>query len=44
VLDPADRSATVYRAGEDVRTHDDGEIDLSDAVPGWRPDVADFFA
>lgn len=43
VLDPARRSATVYRAGGDVRVYTDGELDLSDAVPGWRVRVADFF-
>ena len=44
VLDPARRSATVYRPGGDVRIHGEGdELDLSDAVPGWRVAVADFF-
>jgi len=27
-----------------VRVFTDGELDLSDAVPGWRVAVADFFA
>lgn len=44
VLDPARRSATVYRAGGDVRVYTDGDLDLSDAVPGWRVAGADFFA
>lgn len=44
VLDPRTRSATVYRAGENIGTFSDGELDLSDAVPGWRVAVADFFA
>jgi len=44
VLDPRSCSATVYRAGDDVRVHTDGTIDLSDAVPDWRVAVADFFA
>jgi len=44
VLDPARRSASVYRAGDDVRVYTDGDLDLSDAVPGWRVAVADFFA
>jgi Uma2 family endonuclease len=44
VLDPARRSATVYRVDGDIRSFTDGEIDLSDAVPGWRVAVADFFA
>ncbi|HEY3830441.1 MAG TPA: Uma2 family endonuclease [Solirubrobacteraceae bacterium] len=44
VLDPARRSATVYRPSGDVRIHGEGdELDLSDAVPGWRVAVADFF-
>ncbi len=43
VLDPRKRAATVYRAGEDVQIATDGEIDLSDAVPGWVVAVADFF-
>jgi Uma2 family endonuclease len=44
VLDPARRSASVYRASGDVRVHTDGELELSDAVPGWRVAVAEFFA
>jgi Uma2 family endonuclease len=44
VLEPKRQSATVYRAGDDVRVYEDGEIDLSDAVPGWRVALADFFA
>jgi Uma2 family endonuclease len=44
VLDPRSCSATVYRAGGDVHVHAEGTIDLSDAVPGWRVNVADFFA
>jgi Uma2 family endonuclease len=44
VLDPRSCSATVYRPGGDVRSYTDGTIDLSDAVPGWRVAVADFFA
>jgi Uma2 family endonuclease len=43
VLHPRTRSATVYRPGGDVQSHSDGTIDLSDAVPGWRVAVADFF-
>jgi len=43
VLDPAQRSATVYRAGGDVHVYTDGDLDLSDVVPGWRVAVADFF-
>jgi Uma2 family endonuclease len=44
VLDPTERTATVYRAPDDIRAYTDGEIDLSDAVPGWVVAVADFFA
>ena len=44
VLDPRSRSVTVYRPGDEIRTHTDGTLDLSDAVPGWRVAVADFFA
>jgi Uma2 family endonuclease len=44
VLDPRSRSATVYRADGEPSAHVDGELDLSDAVPGWRVEVADFFA
>jgi Uma2 family endonuclease len=50
VLDPRACSATVYRDGQDARTFTasspdgEGELDLSDAVPGWRVAVADFFA
>jgi Uma2 family endonuclease len=44
VLDPARRSATVYRTGGDVHVYAGGELDLSDAVPGWRVAVVDFFA
>jgi Uma2 family endonuclease len=44
VLDPASCSATVYRAADDLSAFTHGELDLSDAVPGWRVAVADFFA
>lgn len=50
VLDPRSHSATAYRSHGRVRTHTasspegDDELDLSDAVPGWRVAVADFFA
>lgn len=44
VLNPKRRTAAVYRAPDRVTFHDLGdEIDLSDAVPGWRVAVADFF-
>ena len=44
VLDPARRTATVYRPGGEVRTYTEGTLDLSDAVPGWRVALADLFA
>lgn len=44
VLDPRRLTAAVYRAPDQVTLHQvDEEIDLSDAVPGWRVAVADFF-
>jgi Uma2 family endonuclease len=45
VLDPARRTATAYRGHGDVRIHSGDEtLDLSDAVPGWRVVLADFFS
>ena len=45
VLDPAKRTATVYRGKEDVRVHDaDESLDLGDAVPGFSVAVAELFA
>lgn len=44
VIDPARRTATTYRGPEDVQVHaGDTRLDLSDAVPGWRVALADFF-
>jgi Uma2 family endonuclease len=44
VVDPARRTATAYRGQGDVRIHRGDEVlDLSDAVPGWRVALADFF-
>lgn len=44
VLDPGKLTAAVYRAPDRVTLHDShDEIDLGDAVPGWRVAVADFF-
>ena len=44
VLDPARHTATAYRGQGDVRIHRGDEmLDLSDAVPGWRVALADFF-
>jgi Uma2 family endonuclease len=44
VLHPRTRSATIYRSAEDIQTFTEGTLDLSDAVPGWKVAVADFFA
>jgi len=44
VLDPAARTATVHRQESEPRVHDLGErLDLSDAVPDFRPTVAELF-
>ena len=44
VLDPPLRSATVYRARDDIRVlTDDEQLDLGDVVPGWSARVADLF-
>ncbi len=44
VLDPPTHTATVYRSPNQITHHGPGdEIDLGDAVPGWRVAVADFF-
>jgi Uma2 family endonuclease len=44
VLDPAKRTATVHRRGHEARVHGLGDtLDLSDAVPGFRPTVAELF-
>lgn len=44
VLNPAQRTATVYRGTESMRVHSGDDIlDLSDAVPGWQVPLADFF-
>lgn len=37
VLDPARRTAAVYRGRDDVRGYDRTDtVDLADAVPGWK--------
>jgi Uma2 family endonuclease len=44
VVDPARRTATVYRGREEVHVYEgDQTIDLDDAVPGWRLALADLF-
>jgi hypothetical protein len=45
VIDPAKRTATVYRGKGDARVYDVGEIvDLSDAVPDFSVAVSELFA
>jgi len=44
VLDPPLRTATVYRARDDIRVLTDGELlELADVVPGWSVRVGDLF-
>lgn len=44
VLDPSDRTATVHRRGSEASVHGlQDTLDLSDAVPGFRPTVAELF-
>jgi Uma2 family endonuclease len=44
VLDPALRTATVYRARDDIRVLTGGELlDLGDVVPGWSARVDELF-
>ncbi len=44
VLDPAKRAATVHRRGGEASVHGLQEtLDLSDAVPDFRPTVAELF-
>jgi Uma2 family endonuclease len=44
VLDPAERTATVHRRGSEASVHGmQDTLDLSDAVPGFRPTVAELF-
>lgn len=44
VVDPARRTATVYRARDDIRVREAGDaLDLGDVVPGWSPRIAEFF-
>ena len=45
VADPPRRSATVYRARDDIRVLAGSEpLDLADVVPGWSPTLSDLFA
>lgn len=44
VLDPKTRTATVYRAFDDVRIFTEGDtIDGEDVVPGWQLPLVDAF-
>ena len=44
VLDPPLRTATVYRARDDIRVLTaDERLDLDDVVPGWSAGVGEFF-
>lgn len=44
VVDPQQRTATVYRSRNDVTLlGGDGVIDGGDVVPGWRVRVAELF-
>lgn len=45
VIDPDERTATVYRAGGQAHVHGERDtIDLGDAVPGFNLAVAELFA
>jgi Uma2 family endonuclease len=45
VVDPGQRTATVYRSLDNIRILTEGDtIDGADVVPGWRPPVAELFA
>ncbi len=45
VLDPDERTATVYRAAGDAHIYGgEDEVELSDAVPGFSVTVAELFA
>jgi Uma2 family endonuclease len=44
VLDPATRTATVYRRRDDIRSYERTDVvDLADAVPGWRLSLRELF-
>jgi len=44
VVDPPSRTATVFRTGGDIRRlHADETLDPDDVVPGWSPQIAEFF-
>jgi Uma2 family endonuclease len=44
VVDPAKRTATVYRRRDDIRSYERTDVvDLADAVPGWRLSLRELF-
>ncbi len=44
VVDPLQRTVTVYRSLDDIRVlTEDATVDGGDVVPGWRLPVADLF-
>lgn len=44
VVDPARRTATVYRRRDDIRSHERTDVvDLADAVPDWRLSLRELF-
>ena len=45
VVDPEQRTVTVYRSREDIRILADGDtLDASDVIPGFTPSVTEIFA
>lgn len=45
VVDPTQRTVTVYRSREDIRILADGDtLDASDVIPGFTPSVTEIFA
>jgi Uma2 family endonuclease len=44
VLDPATKTATVYRHRDNIRSYERTDVvDLADAVPGWRLSLRELF-
>jgi hypothetical protein len=45
VVDPSQRTATVYRSLEDIRILTEGDaIEGVDVVPGWKLPIVELFA
>ncbi len=45
VVDPSQRTVTVYRSLEDIRILTEGDvIEGADVVPGWELPIAELFA